>query len=105
MGDAAAAIARLVDADVTGPVNIGSGRAIPVAELITAVARALHAEELLDLGALPMREGDPEVIELDIGRIAALGWHPETDLTEGVRRTVRSMLPPSPSSPEGATRP
>ncbi len=97
VGDVGRALAFLADHDVEGVVNVGSGAAIAVADLITAIAEELGATDLLDLGALPQREGDPDVIELSVRRLTDLGWRPEVDLAEGVRRTVRSMLPPSAS--------
>ena len=48
------------EADVDGVVNIGSGVAIPVADLITAVAPEVGRLDLVDFGALDQRPGDPE---------------------------------------------
>jgi nucleoside-diphosphate-sugar epimerase len=93
VGDVGRALTFLADHDVVGAVNVGSGSAIAVADLITAIAEELDAVDLLDLGALPLRVGDPDLIELSIQRLRDLGWQPEVDLAEGVRRTVRSMRP------------
>ena len=94
--DVGRAIALLAEHDIEGAVNVGSGRAIAVADLIGAFAEEIGATDLLDLGALPQREGDPEIIELSIRRLTELGWSAEVDLREGVRRTVRSMRPRRP---------
>ncbi len=91
-GDAGRAIALLVDADFTGPINVGSGSAIPVADLLMAIATEIGRPELLDLGAIPQRPGDPEVIELSIQRLTDLGWQPEIDLAHGAGLTVSSIV-------------
>lgn len=91
--DVASAVALLAADDVAGAVNVGSGKAIRVEALIRAFATELDALDLVDFGALPLRPGDPERIELSIQRLAALGWQAEVPLTEGVRRTVRFLAP------------
>ena len=91
--DVASAVALLAAADVAGAVNVGSGKAIRVAELISAFATEVDALELVDFGARPLRPGDPECIELSVRRLTALGWQAEVPLVEGVRRTVRALAP------------
>ena len=87
--DAAAAMAALVDSPLTGAVNIGSGAAIPVAELAEAVARAAGHPELLRLGALATPPGEPDELAADVGRLLdAVGSVPSTPLEDGARRTV-----------------
>ena len=103
--DLAAALAMLCEADVEGVVNVGSGAAIPVAELITAFAREIGGLDLVDFGALDLRPGDPEIIELSVKRLKAMGWQPELSLLDGVRRTVHAMYPDlSPHDPKKETR-
>ena len=59
-GDAGRAFAALLDADVEGPVNIASGVGVPVAELVGWIGEALGRPELIELGALPTRPGEPD---------------------------------------------
>lgn len=91
--DVGTAIAALAEADVDGACNIGSGVALPVADLVTAFARAVDGLDRVDFGALEQRPGDPDSIELSIQRLRALGWQPEVSLDEGVHRTVQAMYP------------
>ena len=47
--------------------NVGSGRAVSVAEIVDAVARSLGVEPRIE--QRPMREGDVPSVQLDISRI------------------------------------
>jgi nucleoside-diphosphate-sugar epimerase len=89
VGDAARALVRLLDSDVTGAINLASGTAIPVKELVLAAAEPLGGESLLRLGARPMRAEEPARIEADVDRqTRELGFRPEIDLETGMHRTI-----------------
>lgn len=86
-GDVAEGLERLILAeDAEGPVNLATGRARPVSDVIAAIeaatggplARVLHAAD------------EPfEASEADLSRLrAATGWTPPTDLEAGVRILV-----------------
>jgi nucleoside-diphosphate-sugar epimerase len=88
--DVAGAFAALVSSDVTGAVNIGSGVAISVLEVAQAIAEAGGRPDLLDVGALEQRPGDPVEIVADVGRLRdEVGWTPRVGLREGLAATVR----------------
>jgi nucleoside-diphosphate-sugar epimerase len=87
--DVGAALAGLVAGEVAGPVNVGSGEGTAVREVARLVAAAAGREELLDVGALTDRPGEPDKLVADVSRLAAeTGWRPEVTLEEGIRRTV-----------------
>jgi nucleoside-diphosphate-sugar epimerase len=91
VGDAAAALAALVDSPVTGPVNIGSGTATRVGDLATAVARRLGRGDLLQVD-----DNAPEdaIVVADIGRLRdEVGWLPSVSLDDAVDRTIRGSSP------------
>lgn len=89
VADVAGAFVALVDATITGAVNIGSGEGPAVREIAEAIARAAGAEDHLDVGALPMREGDPHRIVADVRRLRGeVGLEPTVGLEEGLRATV-----------------
>ena len=87
--DIGRALALIAGADITGPVNVASGRAIPVADLIAEVARQMNRPDLPRLGAIPRAADDPPEIVADISRLATLGFRPEYDLASGVSETLR----------------
>lgn len=89
VGDVADAMATLLASDVTGPMNIGSGQAIAMADLITEIGQQIGAPELIKLGARPPRAGDPDLVEADPTRLRdTLGWRPTFTLTTGVADTI-----------------
>ena len=87
--DAASALVALLDSEVTGPVNIASGKGASVRDLVTEIARQLAKPELLRLGALPLRSGEPEQLVADVRRLHdEVRWSPRFDLSAGVKATI-----------------
>jgi nucleoside-diphosphate-sugar epimerase len=66
--DAAQLLVELSLSDVTGCVNIASGRAVSVAEIATLLGQISGRADLIRLGALPDREAEPPRITAKIGR-------------------------------------
>jgi nucleoside-diphosphate-sugar epimerase len=89
VADAGAALGALLESSVEGPVNIASGTAIRIAELLERVAAEAGAADLLRLGALATRADHPARLAADVGRLAEeVRWRPETTLDQGIERTV-----------------
>ncbi len=87
--DVAGAFAALVGSDVAGAVNVGSGHGATVRELVEQISRAAGREDLLDIGALPSRTGDPPSIVADTRRLREeAGFVPAVGRDEGIRLTV-----------------
>lgn len=86
--DVAAAFAALVSTEAEGAVNIGAGRGVAIREVVEEIGRAAGRPDLLDVGALPARQGDPPVLVPDVRRLGATGWKPALDLGSGLARTV-----------------
>jgi nucleoside-diphosphate-sugar epimerase len=89
VADAGAAFAALVDSGLTGPVNVASGEGVALRDLATLIARRTAGVELLEIGALPQRTGDPDSLVADVGRLRSeLGWRPRIALEEGLAGAV-----------------
>jgi nucleoside-diphosphate-sugar epimerase len=89
VADVAGAFAALVDADVTGPVNIGSGEPVTVREVVDEIGRAAGRPDLLRPGALPQREGEPPELIAETHRLRdEVGFRRRYDLASGIRDTV-----------------
>lgn len=86
--DIGRAVATVARADVTGIVNIASGTAVTVKDAVLEIAKACGRPDLVELGAMPYREGDPMDVRADVTRLASLGFVPEFDLASGIRDTV-----------------
>ncbi|MEY2513163.1 MAG: hypothetical protein QOJ89_521, partial [bacterium] len=87
--DVAGAFAALVAGDVRGAVNVASGTGVAVRRIVETLAAAAGREDLLDIGALPERAGDPPAIVADVGRLRdEVGFVPAVDLARGLEQTV-----------------
>ncbi len=67
--DAGAAFAALLLSDVGGPVNIATGAPTTIAELAETLADSVGRRDLLSVGSLPERAGEPRVLYADVDRL------------------------------------
>ena len=89
--DAAAACVLLIRQwSGEGPVNLGSGADVSVAELARAAAATVGFEGRLEFDA-SKPEGAPRRL-LDGRILAALGWRPQVSLKDGLGASYRSWL-------------
>lgn len=87
--DVADAFAALLGSGVQGAVNIGSGEAIALREVVEAVAEATGRSDLVRFGAVPMRAGEPTELVADVRRLhEEVGFRPEISLREGIADTI-----------------
>ncbi len=78
---------KLVESDVHLPVNIGNPDEKSLLELAEAVIEVTESRSEIVHEALPI--DDPQVRQPDTSRASELlGWKPEIELTEGLRRTI-----------------
>ncbi len=90
VADVGAAVATVALGDLEGAVNIGSGTALTVRGLVTAIARICGAEDRVRFGAVPYRPGDPMHVCANIEKLARTGFRPRFDLETGLRDAVRA---------------
>ena len=92
--DAVSALLCAADAPATttGTFNIGTGVETTIAELHQLIAAAVGVSRPPDHAEA--RTGEVHRIALDPTRAArVLGWKPDTDLTQGIKRTVDWLRP------------
>ncbi|HYA71718.1 MAG TPA: NAD(P)-dependent oxidoreductase [Roseiarcus sp.] len=83
--DAGAALAKLVAADYSGDVNIGSGAPTRISELAERLAEAAGRRDLLELGALPDRADEPPFVVAGTRILREeVGFEPHFDLDAGL---------------------
>jgi nucleoside-diphosphate-sugar epimerase len=70
-------------------INIGSGQATRIADLVGRVEAQLRCSGLVRRGALPYRTGEPMEYLLDVSKARQLlHWTPQTSLDDGLRHTI-----------------
>ncbi|MGO8768962.1 MAG: NAD-dependent epimerase/dehydratase family protein [Mycobacterium sp.] len=101
--DVVTAFLRAAEAPITttGTFNIGTGVQTTVTELHQLIAEVVGVSRPPDHAEA--RTGEVHASALDPTRAGrVLGWKPDTDLTEGIKRTVdwlRGRLDPQPAAP------
>jgi len=87
--DVGRALIALLDSEVTGPVNIGTGTAVSIAELVTVAAALSGHPELLRVGALEATRDEVALVVADIDRLQReVGWNDFTPMEQGLAETV-----------------
>ncbi len=78
---------RLLAADTTGPINLGSPYEVTMTELAEAIIAATDSTSTISFAARPV--DDPQVRRPDTTLAEeVLDWHASVSLTEGLERTV-----------------
>ena len=89
VADVGDAFAQLVDSDIQGPVNIGSGERIALADLIGRIAREIGRPDLVRLDARTAPGDEPPLLVPDLQRLRdELQWRPQLSLNEGIRDAI-----------------
>lgn len=87
--DVASAFCALLESEVTGPVNIASGKPVALKDVISTIADKLDRYDLIRLGDIPSQENDPPVLIADVKKLSEeVKWRPEYDLDTGLERTI-----------------
>lgn len=89
VADAGDALAAVLDSQVSGPVNVATGEAPPVREIVEFIAAAVGRPELVRFGARPSPQNDPPEIRANVARLRdEVGWAAITPRETAVERTV-----------------
>lgn len=87
--DVADAFVALVDSEATGAVNVASGEAVTVRQVVDTLAELAGRPDLPRPGALPDREGDPPRLVADVSRLRdEVGFAPRIGLRAGLQGTL-----------------
>lgn len=106
--DVAAGIVALLAGGVEGPVNVASGEGVAIRTVLELLAETCGRPDLLRLGALPRRAGEPQRLVAATGRLGEeVGFRPRIPLADGLRESVewwRARTPDEASSGAGGRR-
>lgn len=87
--DAAGATRAVIESELTGVVNIGSGHPVMVRDVVNALGGLLGRQDLLAFGALPYKEADPMFVCANNERLLReTSWTPRYELEAGLRQTA-----------------
>lgn len=87
--DAADAVAGLIHTPATGAINVASGTATPVREVVDVIAEELGKHDLVQRGAQERADALIPVIQAEVSKLRdLLGWTPSTTLREGLSTTI-----------------
>lgn len=89
VADVGRAFVDLLSGNVSGPINIASGQPVAVKELIQIIGDQLGCQNMIKLGALKTRTGEPHFLAADVSRLHnEVGFRPQHDLIEGITDTI-----------------
>lgn len=88
VADVAAALVHVMESDLDGVVNIGSGEPVTVREIVSTIAGILEKEDLVRFGARPDNPTDPPFICANNERLRSTGWTPSYRLRDGLEETI-----------------
>lgn len=87
--DVADGMVALLDSEVTGTVNVSSGQATTLREIVLTIGRLVGKPELVQLGAIPARANDtPLVVGENLRLLNEVGWKQRYDLEAGLQQTI-----------------
>jgi nucleoside-diphosphate-sugar epimerase len=87
--DVADGLVALLDSAVNGAVNVSSGQATTLREIVLEIGRQIGRPELNELGAIPARANDVALVVGENARLVSeVGWTQRYDLEAGIRQTI-----------------
>jgi len=88
--DVASAMVALMESDVKGTVNIGSGVPVSIKDIVNKISLILGRTELIRYGAIQTPEDEPPLIVADVRRLNnEVGWRQRYNLDAGLDKTIQ----------------
>jgi nucleoside-diphosphate-sugar epimerase len=87
--DVANGLVTLLDSNVQGAINVCSGQATTLRDIVLSIGRICQRPELVQLGAISARANDTPLVVGDNARLTSeTGWKQQLDLEAGLCETV-----------------
>ena len=88
--DVASAFVALLGSNVECAVNIGSGVAVSVREIIETISSKIGRSDLIRFGELPVSTNEPPVLTADVMRLRdEVRWFGRYSLCQGLDKTIK----------------
>ena len=88
--DVAEAFVAILESNVEGAINVGSGEPVTIRSIVTRIASILHAEGRIDFGALQAAADEAPAVIADTRRLREqVGWIPRYSLDDELDATVK----------------
>tara|TARA_B100000686_G_C16772954_1_gene966444 strand:+ start:1640 stop:2551 length:912 start_codon:yes stop_codon:yes gene_type:complete len=87
--DVANAFIALLESNVSGPVNIGSGSPVMIKDLILMIANKFERLDLIELGALKSQPDEARLLVANTSKLNnEIKWTPDYTLDSGLDQTI-----------------
>jgi nucleoside-diphosphate-sugar epimerase len=87
--DVADGLVAVLDSSATGAINVSSGQATTLREIVLTIGHEVGRPELIQLGAIPARANDAHLVVGENERLLSeTGWTQRYDLAAGIRQTI-----------------
>jgi nucleoside-diphosphate-sugar epimerase len=94
--DVADALVALLESDFVGPVNVASGEAVTLRDIVARIGRLIGRPDLIRLGAIAAAPTDTPLVVADVSRLTnVVKWRPRFDLESGLTRTIEALRQPA----------
>lgn len=90
--DVAYAFVEVLNSNVMGNVNIASGKAVSIKEIVIEIGEQMGLPELIGLGMLEARKNEPPLIVANTSILHdKIGFTPKYSLKEGIGKTIAHL--------------
>ena len=87
--DVASGFVSILENEITGIVNIGSGEGVALKDVIKTIGDKIGRKNLIRMGALPSPANEPSILVADTKRLTEeVRWAPKFDINTGLDRTI-----------------
>jgi nucleoside-diphosphate-sugar epimerase len=91
--DVAAALATLLDSDVSGPINIGNGEPVSLRKIVALLSDITDFTGDIEFGTISVSDNDPTILLPTVDRLRSeVVFQHSVDLPVGLRRTYEHIL-------------
>jgi nucleoside-diphosphate-sugar epimerase len=87
--DVASGFVSILENEITGIVNIGSGECVALKDVIKTIGDKIGRKNLIRMGTLPSYANEPPILMADTKRLTEeVRWAPKFDINTGLDRTI-----------------